>query len=276
MATSGKTGKGFLPIDNEPIVSADNYSNDRIFYYLRSAGKHDPLVEKLLAKNFPVIVTDLDNKYQLSAEMYKWEFAIAAACSFIGVNPFNQPNVQESKSITHKMIDAYKKKPVLEDRDVLFEDDEIIVSGNLKIDWRKDRLDQLIDVFLAPKNGDYFAINAFLPRLGEYEQKLQKIRKHLLEKYQIPVTLGYGPRFLHSTGQLHKGGKNNGLFVIITQDSPIDFVIPGDKMQFSVLQRAQALGDMRALEQNDRRVIHVHIKGKTLLEFDPALIFTEF
>jgi len=109
--------------------------------------------------------------------------------------------------------------------------------------------------------------------LDEYGQILHKIRRYLLEKYQIPVTLGYGPRFLHSTGQLHKGGKNNGLFVIITQDPPIDYEIPGEKMKFSVLQKAQALGDMRALEQNDRRVVHLHLKGKTLIEFDPGKVF---
>jgi len=166
--SSGKTGKGFLPIDREPIVLTENYSNDRIFYYLRSVGKHEQLVENLLDRGFPVIVTDLDNNYQLFAEMYKWEFAIAAACSFMGVNPFNQPDVQESKSITRKMIDAYKDNPVLEETNVLYEDDEIILSGKLDINGRKDRLDNLIIRFLTPNKGDYISINAFQERQTIY------------------------------------------------------------------------------------------------------------
>jgi len=271
--SSGKSGKGILPIDREPIVSAANYSNDRVFYYLRSSGKLDGLVDALVDLNHPVLVSHLADKFDLAAEIYKWEIAIAAACSFIQVNPFNQPNVQESKSITHEMISAYKQNPILKERNLVFSNDKFSVYGKMEIERKEKTTKEIIEGFLTINTGDYISINAFLPRIEAYENVLQQLRKHLLKKYSVPVTLGFGPRFLHSTGQLHKGGKNNGLFLIISQEAPIDFKIPGEGMNFSILEKAQALGDMQALEQNNRRVLRIHIKQKTLLENDFIKLF---
>jgi len=266
--SSGKSGKGILPIDREPIVPAANYSNDRVFYYLRSSGKLDGLVDALVDLNHPVLVSHLADKFDLAAEIYKWEIAISAACSFIQVNPFNQPNVQESKSITHGMINAYKKNPILKESNLIFSSNEYSVYGKMEIEKKEKTTKEITEEFLTINMGDYISINAFLPRIEAYENVLQQIRKHLLNTYSVPVTLGFGPRFLHSTGQLHKGGKNNGLFLIISQKPPIDFEIPGEGMNFSILEKAQALGDMQALEQNNRRVLRIHIKQKTLLETD--------
>lgn len=268
--SSGKSGKGILPIDREPIVPAADYSNDRIFYYLRSSGKLDGLVDALIDLNHPVIVSYLNDKFDLAAEIYKWEIAIAAACSFIQVNPFNQPNVQESKLITHGMISAYKQNPILEEGNLLFSNSEYSVYGNMEVE---QTIKEIADKFFTINSGDYISINAFLPRIEAYENILQQLRKYLLDKYSVPVTLGFGPRFLHSTGQLHKGGKNNGLFLIISQDTPIDFKIPGEGMNFSVLEKAQALGDMQALEKNNRRVLRIDLKQKTLLESDLIGLF---
>lgn len=263
--SSGKSGKGILPVDREPIVSAADYSNDRIFYYLRSSGELDGLVDALIDLNHPVIVSNSDNKFNLAAEIYKWEIAIAAACSFIEVNPFNQPNVQESKAITHGMISAYKKNPILEEGNLLFSNSEYSVYGKME---KEKSVKETTEKFFTVNAGDFISINAFLPRIEAYENILQHLRKYLLDTYSVPVTLGFGPRFLHSTGQLHKGGKNNGIFLVISQGAPIDFEIPGEGMNFSVLEKAQALGDMQALEKNNRRVLRIHLKQKTLLESD--------
>ena len=271
--SSGKSGKGIIPIDREPIVSATKYSDDRIFYYLRGSGKLDGLVEALVDLNHPVLVSYLADKYDLAAEMYKWEIAIAAACSFIQVNPFNQPNVQESKSITHGMISAYKQNPILNERNLIFSNNEYSFYGEMEIEKKEKTTREIIEKFFTINMGDYISINAFLPRIEAYENVLQQLRKHLLNTYSVPVALGFGPRFLHSTGQLHKGGKNNGLFLIISQKAPIDFKIPGEGMNFSVLEKAQALGDMLALEQNNRRVLRIHMKQKTLLENDLIKLF---
>ena len=268
--SSGKSGKGILPIDREPIVPAVDYSNDRVFYYLRSSGELDGLVDALVDLNHPVIVSYLDDKFDIAAEIYKWEIAIAAACSFIQVNPFNQPNVQESKLITRGMISAYKRNPILEEVNLLYSNSEYSVFGNME---SEQTIKEIIEEFFTVNAGDYISINAFLPRIEAYENILQQLRNHFLSRYFVPVTLGFGPRFLHSTGQLHKGGKNNGLFLIISQDTPIDFEIPGEGMNFSVLEKAQALGDMQALEKNNRRVLRIHLRQKTLLGNDLIKIF---
>jgi len=181
--------------------------------------------------------------------------------------------VQESKSITHGMISAYKQNPILEERNLIFSNNKYSVYGKMEIEKKEKVIKEIIEEFLTINAGEYISINAFLPRIEAYENVLQQLRKHLLYTYSVPVTLGFGPRFLHSTGQLHKGGKNNGLFLIISQNTPIDFTIPGERMNFSILEKAQALGDMQALEQNNRRVLRIHIKQKTLLENDLIELF---
>jgi len=166
------------------------------------------------------------------------------------------------------MINAYKQNPILTERNLIFSNDGYSFYGEMEIEKKEKTTREIIEKFFKINTGDYISINAFLPRIEAYENVLQQLRKHLLNTYSVPVALGFGPRFLHSTGQLHKGGKNNGLFLIISQKAPIDFKIPGEGMNFSVLEKAQALGDMLALEQNNRRVLHIYMKQKTLLEND--------
>jgi transaldolase / glucose-6-phosphate isomerase len=271
--SSGKAGKGIVPIDLEPEIPFEEYTDDRIFYYLRSDGGLDNLINKLAEENHPIMISQVENVNDLGAEIYKWEIAVATACSIIGVNPFNQPNVQESKSITNDMIAAYKDNPVLEEGEVLFSNESIAIFANGNKNLIGKSLKEIISTIIAPKEGDYIGINAFFPRNKLYLNALQKFRKNILRKYSIPVTLGFGPRFLHSTGQLHKGGKNNGIFLILTQDPPLDVPIPNEGMNFSTLESAQALGDMKALEKNGRRVFRIHFKSHTFLEANISNLF---
>jgi transaldolase / glucose-6-phosphate isomerase len=271
--SSGKTGKGIVPIDLEPKLPIERYSDDRIFYYLRSEGSLDEAVNNLAENNHPVIISPIETVYGLGSEIYKWEVAAATACSILGVNPFNQPNVQESKSITNEMIYAYKDNPVLEEGDVLFSNDSYAIFANGNENLKGKPLEEILSTIISPKKGDYIGINAFLPRNNINFEALQQLRRKIMQKYSIPVTLGFGPRFLHSTGQLHKGGKNNGIFLILTQDPSIDIPIPNEGMKFSTLERAQALGDKLALEQNGRRVLRMHFNTQTFLESDTSSFF---
>lgn len=264
--SSGKEGKGLIPIDSEPIASPEEYSKDRIFYYLRNNGKYDDLVSGLQEEGFIVLSSNIDDLYDIASEMYKWEFAVASFCSMINVNPFNQPNVQASKSLTIKMIEGYKQKPAFDEDDVLFSDERVTLFGKMQIDTVDKSVRTTINEFLAVKRGDFIAVNAFLPRISSYEKLLSDFRRYLLETYSVPVTQGFGPRFLHSTGQLHKGGKNNGKFLVFTQESEYDIEIPGEGISFSVLEKAQALGDMRALETLDRQVLRIHFKKELKTE----------
>jgi hypothetical protein len=192
--------------------------------------------------------------------------AAAAACAVLGVNAFDQPDVQDSKDRTNAMIaDFYKNRE--------FEDERPVWSGEQISVYAKDApqsqdLPAILDRFLAGGSpGDYIALNAFLPRSEACTGQLDALRQALQRKTGLPVTLGFGPRFLHSTGQLHKGGKNNGLFIQITADPVTDLDMPGEAgMTFGTLQRAQALGDLKALQSRGRRVVRVHLAHPDAVE----------
>ena len=264
--SSGKNGKGLIPVDQEPIPDSADYSNDRFFYYLRHDGQHDALASVLQEKGYSVAVSTVKDVYDIAGEMYKWEVAVAAFCCLIGVNPFNQPNVQDSKALAIKSLETYRSGAVKERSDAILETKDFAAyspaghTGELSADR------SIIQTLFEVQSGDFIAVNAFLPRSAEVEEMFAAFRAKLLEKYKVPVTLGYGPRFLHSTGQLHKGGKNNGIFLMLTQEPKSDIAIPGEGIAFSTLKRAQATGDMQALLEHGRRVVHVHIKGQISVE----------
>jgi len=277
--SSGKSGKGILPIDQEPILPDAIVLEDRVFYYLRDDGEFDQTIRTLSRQGIPVIIDQMESVYHLGALFYQWEIAVALACALIGVNAFNQPNVQESKSITNEILQSYTHEASLEFPDIVAEDENYLIYGDsasLALNLpRNTAVKNYIEKFIeAGKAGEYLSLNAFLPRNANYENLLQRIRKTILTRLGIATTLGFGPRFLHSTGQLHKGGKNNGIFVMITQDSPKDFSIPGRGMPFSILEKAQALGDFRALVNNHRRVIMIHVKNQTLLDSTTEELFS--
>jgi len=267
--SSGKEGKGIVPIDEEPLMGPDSYGEDRIFAYLRRDGQRDDFVQALRKAEQPVLTLDIPDVYALGAEFYRWEFAVAVACSILGVNAFNQPNVQDSKDLTKKKLVSFLAQGELVEADAVWEREGNKVYGAdfEGLDACKS-LQEVVEKFIALSDEDDFvAINAYMPRNAETLAQLTDLRVHILEETGVATTLGFGPRFLHSTGQLHKGGANNGLFLQVTQEDEEDLDIPGQAYTFSILARAQAQGDLDALLAKGRRAIRVHLKAGQLLTF---------
>lgn len=264
--SSGKQGKGIVPIDGEPLTSIDHYSEDRIFVYLRTAGSKDELVNTLTQNHRPVIVYSIQDPYQLGAEFYRWEVATAVACAILGVNAFDQPDVQLSKKITQQKIMEYKEigKLVVEDPIHTFSGFSIYTNKNFSIHRIEDPGEEIVSLIETSKRGDYIAINAYIPRNDTNKKLLGDLRDKILLHTGRATTLGFGPRFLHSTGQLHKGGANNGVFIEITREIQKDVNIPNEGITFGTLELAQALGDFEALRTRGRRVFRMHLKSACL------------
>ncbi len=261
--SSGKEGKGILPIANEPVLVSRNYPEDRIFIYFKTDGSKAGLVDELKQAGQIVITIAIPEPYALAKEFYRWEYATAIACAVLRVNAFDQPNVQLSKTITKDVINAYQKSGKLEEGEPIWENDQAIVYGFRNEEALKETdLESLLLAYAraVPEKG-YVVLSGFIPRLEENFEFLQALRGRILNAVNKATTLGFGPRFLHSTGQLHKGGLAGGLFIHFTKDADLDFEIPGEGMSFGTLQRAQALGDLQALEQKGRAAIRVHLKS---------------
>jgi len=242
--SSGKQNKGIVPVDLEPVGKPSVYGKDRLFVYLRQTGEQDAAVKSLRAAGFPVLEFAMKDAYDLGAEFYRWEIAIATACHILGVNAFDQPNVQDAKDRTKAKIAEFHKKGKLKETDVV------------KVERSKTALKK----FLAQaKAGNYVAINAYLPRNEKTSAALTKLRTALRKKTGCATTVGFGPRYLHSTGQLHKGGPNTGLFLLLTVSAGKDVDIPTESMTYETLQRAQALGEYEALKARRRRVLRIHL-----------------
>lgn len=265
--SSGKDGKGILPVAGEPMVKPEKYGSDRLFVYLRSTGDKSEFASELSSFGHPVIEFLIDSVDQLGGEFYRWEVATAVACSIIGVNAFDQPNVQLSKTITKAMINEFKEKNTINEDGLIFSNDKLKIYTQVPEIKDHSEPDLILKEFLGlvDKQG-FIAINAFVARDGKNYKTLQALRKRMLETTGLTTTMGFGPRFLHSTGQLHKGGKNNGLFIVITDEPEVDFEIPGEEMTFGALLKAQAIGDIRALQKQNRRVLHLDFKENFLEE----------
>jgi hypothetical protein len=263
--STGKNGKGILPVDLEPIVSVANYNKDRIFAYIKISGDSyfDDTIAEIKKSGFPVIEIELDNVYQLGAEFFRWEFATAVAGNIIGIQPFDQPNVESAKVAARAMVKEYQQNGKLPELNALFEKDGIKFYADIS----PKNSDEVLDVFLSDSQPgkNYITIQAYLNPGEKVWQHLQKLRKELLEKYKVATTLGYGPRFLHSTGQLHKGDGGNGYFIQIISDAAADAPIPDEagkkesSISFGTLIKAQALGDRQALLSNNRNVISIDL-----------------
>ena len=267
--SSGKNGKGIVPVADEPLMSPDSYSADRLFVHLRANGENDDFVADLKEAGKPVLVNDVPYLYDLGGEFFRWEFAIAIACSVIGVNAFDQPDVQDSKDRTKAKLNVFMETGSLPEAEPLVEYGAVKVFGESFEGLSEcQSLGDVIAAFTAlAEKGDYVAINAYLPRNGKNEAKLTALRERILNTTGKATTLGFGPRFLHSTGQLHKGGANNGVFLQITQEDQSDLAIPGEAYTFSVLAQAQAQGDLEALQSRGRRVLRVHLPADDGLAF---------
>jgi transaldolase/glucose-6-phosphate isomerase len=268
--SSGKNGKGMLPVVNEPEYAVEKYLNDRLFIRLEHNGEKQELVDKLIKNGPPVISIHVNDTYDLAAQFYLWEVAVATACAVIGVNSFDQPDVQDAKLRTLAGLEAYRNAGRFPEVSVFAQYPQANVLGDLPPDVeRRGSLLHLLfnTIEQQRKKVEYVAINAFLPKNAENEQVLQELRRRIGEKFNLPTTVGFGPRYLHSTGQFHKGGPNNGLFILLTAQREIDLEIPGQGVTFSVFQRAQAIGDLQALEAKDRSVIWFD-----LAEPDPSIL----
>jgi len=242
--SSGKLGKGIVPVDGELIAEPSAYGKDRLFVYLHQTGEHEADVKKLREAGLPVLEFLIPDSYSLASEFYRWEVAIAVVCHVIGVNAFDQPDVQDAKDSAKAKIAEYQKNGTLTE------------TALVSLDEASDELEP----FLArAKTGDYISINAYLPRNAETTAALTELRLALRAKTGCATTLGFGPRFQHSTGQLHKGGADNGLFLQIVADASSDIEIPTQGMSFGTLERAQALGDYEALRARGRRVLRIHL-----------------
>jgi len=259
--STGKQNRGILPVEGEGPIQIADYGPDRLFVYLRLEGAentpNDARVAALAEAGHPVVVLPLADPYDLGAEFFRWEFATAVAGQRLGVNPFDQHNVESAKVQARTALDHYRECLSLPEEPALLRDGALSVYG------RDLGVSSLIDHVRAfsgqAKEGDYVAIMAYVARNAANHDLLQSMRRSLGDALHLVVTVGFGPRFLHSTGQLHKGGPNTGLFLQITQDESDDLPIPGQPYSFGVLKRAQALGDLQALRQVGRRVLRVNI-----------------
>ncbi|HET58778.1 MAG TPA: bifunctional transaldolase/phosoglucose isomerase [Chloroflexi bacterium] len=260
--SSGKEGKGIVPVDNEPVIIPPASEQDRLYVYIKHDGTRQGVVTKLRSLGHPVLTIAVPETQDLLAEFYRWETAIAYACMLLEVNTFDQPNVQLSKTLTKDYIKAYHQQGSLDLGSVIWENDEAIVYGDSSFDFSSvTDLNALISRYVSlAQEGDYVAINAYLPRNAATTAQMENLRESIAQQTRRAVTLGFGPRFQHSTGQLHKGGKNNILLLYITKDPSTDFEVPGQDISFATLAMAQALGDMQANLNVGRRAIRVHLK----------------
>ncbi|MCC6146846.1 MAG: bifunctional transaldolase/phosoglucose isomerase [Anaerolineaceae bacterium] len=260
--SSGKQEKGIVPVDNEPVASKNIYENDRLFIYLQGSGKLSKTTTALRKAGHPVLTFTIPNAYHIAAEFYRWEVAIAIACAILNINAFDQPDVQDSKNRTRQKIAYFEEHGKLEHEQPDWENENLALFIYPKPkDTKVHSSQEAIAHFLAgTKTGNYIALNAYLPRNTAVAAQLQKIRGYIQRQTHAATTLGFGPRFLHSTGQLHKGGPNIGRFIQITAAHDQDIDIPDSSLTFATLQLAQAQGDLEALTARNRQVLRIHLK----------------
>lgn len=266
--STGKQGKGLIPVDREPVFGPETYGADRIFIYLRYVGDSDnekeSAVDRLEGSGAPVIRIVLTDLYEIGQTFFQWEIATAVAGSVLGIDAFNQPDVEASKIVTRQLTAEFEKagslpkeEPILEQDGIrLFADkanaEAFLNGGNTLGAVIRRHLDRLT-------TGDYFGLLAYIPMFPEYEARLDEMRRNVLESKQVATVVGFGPRFLHSTGQAYKGGPNSGVFLQITCEEAADVRVPGQKYTFGTVKAAQARGDFQVLAERHRRLLRAHL-----------------
>ncbi len=271
--STGKVGKGIIPVDREDLGPPEVYGNDRVFVYVHTEHATDVIAEQKISEiekaGHPVVRISMPDVYDLGAEFFRWEIATAVAGSIIGINAFNQPDVEASKVVTRDLTSQYEKtgslppeKPVLEDGDIkLFTDEKNAAELARRAENDKSLAGYLKAHLSRIAAGDYFALLAYIQMNDEHRSSLQTIRHAVRDKKHVATCLGFGPRFLHSTGQAYKGGPNSGVFLQITCDDSVQLPVPEQKYTFGVVKAAQARGDFQVLAQRGRRALRVHLPG---------------
>ncbi len=256
--STGKQGKGLVPVVREPLGEPEVYGDDRLFVHIHLAGDErlSSLVSELAQDGHPVIDIELSEANSIGQEMYRWEMGTAVAAARMGINPFDEPNVQESKDKTRQVLAEYAQAGQLPQFTPDVVEEPLSFCGAAGADSAAEALRQL---FGQAQPGDYVAIMAYLPCTVHTEQVLAAIRGQIRDALRVPATLGYGPRFLHSTGQLHKGGPNTGLLIQLVAEDGSGVPIPGKEYDFATLKEAQALGDFAVLQQRGRRVLRIEL-----------------
>lgn len=271
--STGKDGKGLIPVDQESLGAVSVYGQDRVFVHLGLERDHsqDAALAALETAGHPVIRITVTSPAMLGQEFFRWEFATAVAGGVIGINPFDQPDVEASKVKTRELTGAFEGSGKLPPETPVFSDESIeLYADNRNTDALRQGLgaDSLAGWLHAHLRrltmGDYFALLAYIGRNPQHEKSLQNMRLVVRDAKHVATCLGFGPRFLHSTGQAYKGGPNSGVFLQITADDPVDLAVPGHRLSFGVVKAAQASGDFDVLASKGRRVLRVHFKGPDL------------
>ncbi|HEV2133683.1 MAG TPA: bifunctional transaldolase/phosoglucose isomerase [Terracidiphilus sp.] len=268
--STGKQGKGITPVDREQIGTPAVYGNDRVFAYIRLAGTSDssldPKVAALEAAGHPVAYFELGDRYEIFSQFFTWEIATAVAGSVMGINPFDQPDVESAKVEARSLTSAYEETGRLPERAPIFEESGLKLFASeayakaLKASVPQPSLTAYLRAHLIQIHArDYFAALAFLPMFPEHEAAVQQFRHKIRDDKKVATCMGFGPRFQHSTGQDYKGGPNTGVFLQITSENAVDVQIPGQKYSFGVVAAAQAAGDLAVLESRGRRALRVHM-----------------
>jgi transaldolase/glucose-6-phosphate isomerase len=269
--STGKEGKGIVPVDGEPIAAPSAYGNDRLFVYVRleAAPDHaqDTAVDALERAGQPVVRIAVDETYDLGEEFFRWELATAVAGSIIGVHPFDQPDVEAAKTATRKLLSEYEQTGKLPPETPSVEGKGITIFARGRNEVSLTRFaggSPSISAVLKAHvdsigDGDYFAVLAYIEMNEAHERALQRMRQAVRNKKAVATCLGFGPRFLHSTGQVYKGGPNSGVFLQVTSDDATDLTVPGQTYTFGIVKAAQARGDFLVLAERDRRVLRVHL-----------------
>ena len=269
--STGKVGKGIIPVDREELAAPEAYGNDRVFAYIHTKHatdvRQDAKVTALEEAGHAVLRIAMADVYDLGAEFFRWEIATAVAGSILGINAFNQPDVEASKIATRNLTSEYEQAGTLPAEKPVVEDDGIKLFTDAKNAAELARAagaDKSLAGYLkAHLNrvgaGDYFAVLGFIQMHAEHERKLQGIRHAVRDRKHVATCLGFGPRFLHSTGQAYKGGPNSGVFLQVTCDDTLELPVPQQKYSFGVVKAAQARGDFQVLAERGRRALRVHL-----------------
>lgn len=285
--STGKKGMGIVPIAGEPLGPPSVYGDDRLFVRLRLHGdgpeeeQLDGHVERLRAANFPIVTIEVKELAAIGAEFVRWEIATATAAAILGVNPFDEPDVQRSKDATQAMLERFVREGrlpvpvpqmIMDDLTLTFDKP---VLEKIDIQGKDDASAMLGDFFRLLGKGDYVGLLAYLPFDPPIRERFAKLRAAVRDRARVATMFGYGPRYLHSTGQLHKGGPNTGAFMLLTADPEEDIAIPGVPYSFGTLELAQALGNFVSLEAAGRRAVRCHLRAPDLKNVERACALLE-